>query len=88
MSTTNLDRSMSSRSNLPVEQWHTKELLNLLNSARALGSVLICWIDNGKREIGWITYGEVKHLLSTREHVATSKVERKRIRQEKAKQSK
>lgn len=88
MSSTDRDKAMSSRNYLPVEQWHTRELLNLLNSARALGSVLIQWRDEGKLEMGWISYGEVKHLLSTREHIPTSKAERKRIRQEKAKQSK
>lgn len=87
MSKTYLDKAMSSRTNLPVEHWHTKEILNLLNSTRALGNVLICWIEDGKWVTGWISFGEVKHLLSSREHIQ-NKSERKKIRQEKAKQSK
>lgn len=65
---------------------HTKELLGLLQSARKCGGGYNLFYDSGYAFEGskWYTIDEIKEELATREHVP-NKSERRKIRQEKAK---
>lgn len=66
---------------------HTKELLDLLQSARECNGAYNPFYDDGYALEGskWYTIDEIKSELSTREHIP-NKAEAKRIRQEKHKQ--
>jgi len=72
-----------------LHQLSTKQLLGYLKSARAFGGSFNPFYDSGSAPPGtkWYTIAEIKSVLETREHIP-NKIERKKARQEKAKNGK
>lgn len=66
-----------------LKKYHTKQLIKILNVARACGGYYSPYDDNSNG----FTFDQIKDELATREHVP-NKIEAKRIRQELARKKK